>query len=204
MTTIDLIHSIPDDLAETATLKDLLETVRVIDSWEERQAEVLDFIYRLRVVRLIRSKADSDALIEMIRHLDKVTHPRRVSQLNGLKKAYGDRWMAYMDILDTRLAALQSGVPARLLARRNVREILELVLARGEIRRSEIGEAFNLKPANLTRILNMMAAAELIECRVKGREKRVLPGANAGIACPVKPPSHSRRGMSYLNFPKAA
>ena len=62
MTVLDLDNCIPDELAETenATVQQLLETQMSITQWSERQADVLDFIYRARTYRFLRERQPSD------------------------------------------------------------------------------------------------------------------------------------------------
>lgn len=188
MSCIDLIHSIPESLAEAASIDDLTETVMNTDTWEERQAQVLDYIYRQRLVRLIRTAKRGESTLKELRafaeHLDKTTHPSRIKKLHNLTKPYGARWVAYLDILESRVAALESDAPDHLMNRKNVKDILALILENETVSRKHIREKLNLQPANLTRILNMMEASELIESRKVGREKIFSPGANSTECTP--------------------
>ena len=177
MKQIDLLNDSPAAIAESARLEDLLKAVRSIAKWEERHAEVLDHTYRHRLVHLIRSKSAAEGeLQELLDHLDRVTHQRRFAALENLGKRYGSRWLAYMDILDGRLALMRSPVSERWLNRKHVRDILNLVPERGEIPQSRIKEKLDLRPANLTRVLDIMEANELIERRQDGRENLVRLG----------------------------
>jgi hypothetical protein len=211
---IDLIHCIPEELAESARIEDLLETVRGIERWEDRQAEVLDSIYRLRVLRLVR-EGSVDEIRSLNRHLRQVVHRRRREALDRLSKAYGAQWEGYADLLESRLAALSSEVPVALIkGREHVREILRLVF-RGEARtQGEIQRKLALQPANATRVLNLMEANELIKRMKVGREKLIFPGANAerlrgeiegaeeGTGRPAATASAvtgERRGISFLS-----
>lgn len=112
MTNIDLINCAPEALAESALLSDLMESIQKIDRMNDRQAEVLDYIYRHRLVRLLRTvnrgEGSAAELEELYEHLDRVAHPSRLNQLNSLEKPYGARWTAYQDILEHRLAALMN------------------------------------------------------------------------------------------------
>lgn len=86
--------------------------------------------------------------------------------------------------------------------RSRVADILAMVVARGELTQQEIGNHFNLAPANLTRILSMMEANALIERRKTGREKRIVPGVNAARFHPANETAPSaitpHRGSWYL------
>lgn len=201
MSKIDLINSLPEVLAETVALDALLETVKVIDRWEDRHGQVLDHIYRQRLIKLIRTGAPVNDLRALNEHLARVAHPRRLKQLDSLDRAYGARWTAYQDIMESRIAALESNAPKQLLKRAHVLEILNMVVDGSVRTQGDIKRKLDLLPANLTRILNMMESNELIKRKIVGREKRIVPGPNAGRFLPVR---HERRGASYLRLEKAA
>ncbi|MCP4118449.1 MAG: hypothetical protein GY737_24240 [Desulfobacteraceae bacterium] len=209
MSYIDLIHCIPESLAESVSIDDLTETVIKIDAFEERQAQVLDYIYRQRLIRLVCTAKRGQSTVKDLRtfaeHMDKVTLPVRIKKLDHLDKPYGARWTAYLEILESRLAALESDAPYHLMNRKNVKEILELILEKGTVSRKQIKETLNLKPANLTRILNMMETSELIESYTVGREKIYSAGANSSVCNPKIPSinSETKRGASYLRLKEA-
>ncbi len=185
MAIIDLINCVPEALAESAALSDLMESIQEIDHVNDRQAEVLDYVYRHRLVRLLRAvKRGDDAVVELkalYEHLNSVTHPRRLERLNSLEKPYGARWIAYQDILEHRFAALMSEPSKWILKRAHVKRILSFFLSEKSIKQKEIRKRLKLKPANLTRILGMMAANELVNIHTIGREKIVTIGENGEI-----------------------
>ncbi len=205
MANIDLINCAPEALAESTPLSDLMDSIQKIDHVNDRQAEVLDYIYRHRLVRLLRTvnrgEGATPKLEELYEHLDRVTHPRRLNQLNALEKAYGDRWIGYQDILEHRLAALMNQPSKWILERAHVKEILSFVLFEKSIKQKQIRGKLGLKPANLTRILAMMAANELINIHTRGREKIVNIGENGEIFKGIlKPPgSKTPRGSRFLS-----
>ena len=208
MATIDLIHSIPEELAEKASLADLLETSKGIEAWQDRHGQVLDFIYRHRIIRQIRSSATTlAALQELSEHLARVTHPRRRKALDGLNQPYATRWATYRDILETRIAAMCSDAPKQLMQRAHMKEILLLLMSGAVRRQKDVEDAFGLRKANVTRILNLMEANELIVRQAVGREKHLLPGPNAELfsekdgAAAI---NTVRRGSYYLSGKKAA
>ena len=207
MPTIDLKTAVPEILAETASLDDLLAAVKGIEAWDDRQAEILDHAYRFRTAKLLRAADAESEILELITHLDRVAHPRRTAALDGLEKPYASRWRAYVDLLDARLHALQSPAPAMVMRRAHVEKILDLVV-RGEVsNRKELKEKIRLRDANLTRLLNLMEANELIERRAVGREKKILPGAKAGIARQGPKAASApmvERGLSYFRLDSAA
>jgi DNA-binding MarR family transcriptional regulator len=176
MTIIDLENDPAEVLAEGSDFKSLLEAVEDVEKWGDRPAEVLDHVYRQRLIRFIRSEAGEEKLQEMIEHLDRVTRSDRLEALNHLEKAYGERWQAYMDLIDSQLAALSCDAPDMLLKRAHVKEILEMIASGRVDTRKEIQDRLHLRQPNLTRILNMMEANELIETQSVGREKRIRLG----------------------------
>lgn len=175
---LDLIYSMPQQLADNASLDDLLETVSSIDTWQQRHAEVLDYIYLHRVIQLLRNDADEAALSALNKHLAQVAAPGRKTPLNTLGKHYHARWHAYRDMLESRLSSHNSEGPTLLMQREHVPEILQLVI-KGASEQKEIQEQLGLKKANLSRILKMMEAQELIRREKHGRTNFLLPGVNA-------------------------
>lgn len=182
---IDLIYSVPEKLAETVSVNDLSETVFSMENWNDRQAEVLDYVYRQILIRLITTAKRGEETVAELRafaeHLDRATHPSRSKKLESLSKPYGARWTAYLDILGSRLASLESNVPDRVMTLKNVREILAFILEHGTVERKKIQDEFKLKPPNLTRILNTMESSDLIVSCSVGREKLYSAGANGAF-----------------------
>ncbi|MGA2400563.1 MAG: winged helix-turn-helix domain-containing protein [Syntrophobacteraceae bacterium] len=185
METIDLIQCIPEKLAEEANLDRLLQTAKSIDRWEERHAEVLDYIYRYQLIRLLVRRSSEDDLNALNEHLERMLHPRRQEAMQHLGRPYGERWAAYKDILESRLASLHSAAPQEVLKMARVKQILELVLRGGATKQTEIQERLGLKPANLTRVLNVMEANELIDRRKEGRENTIHPGPGTDRLLPA-------------------
>lgn len=177
MKKIDLIYCVPEKLAEEASLDELLHTAKCIEKWEERHAEVLDYIYRQRLIWLLTRRASIDELSAFAEHLERMLHPRRLDAIKHLEKRYAERWMAIKDIAESRLASLRSEAPQQVLNLAHVKEILDLIDSGPARRQSEIEKSLGLRRPNLTRVLNLMEANELIERRSEGREKLVSPGA---------------------------
>ena len=210
MAIIDLDDSIPEELAETADLDDLLETALKTDQWNDRMVQVLDYIYRQRLDHALRF-GRSDEIQTLLEHLDRMTHPRVTDRLDRLETPCKDRWAGFMDLLEDRLTALASPVPEQLMTRSHVTEIVEMVADNDRIYQSDIGKAWNLRPANLTRILNLMEANELIVRRTEGRKKRIELGPLGREFCRGKRDeirgemgeAPERRGISYLKWDQA-
>ncbi len=204
MPPIDLINCVPEILADSADLHDLLTSARKTEKWEERQAEVLDYIYRSRIIQFIRKPPQLDEMQALIEHLDRMTHPTIVKKFAHLTKPYAARWGVYMDLLDSRLSALQSQAPQALLERTHFSEILAMIAPGKYVAQQEIGQRLGLQRANLTRILNLMEANELIERETIGRENRIRLGQNGIKIYQEKEGTSSRqqtkRGSSYLKI----
>ena len=204
MPTIDLSTCIPETLAESADLDDLLDTVRAMESWSDREAEVLDYIYRQRVDKVLRMEEKAEVR-DLLDHLDRVTYPRHIKKLQVLEKPYHGRWTGYMDILEDRLIALESPVPRSLLNKAHVRQILEIVAGEAAGSLASIRDALGLRPANLTRILKLMEANDLIVRRTEGRSKRIMLGpAGRQLTDEIRRPAAQPRGASYLRERPAA
>lgn len=184
MEAIDLIHCVPVKLAEEASLDQLLQTAKSIERWEERHAEVLDYIYRQRLIWMLARRASADELSGLNEHLERMLNSRRLEAMEHLSRPYGERWAAYKDILESRLASLRSRAPQQVLEMAHVQQILDLICSGRATKQSEIKEALGLRAANLTRVLNVMEANDLIERRTDGREKLIQPGPGIERARP--------------------
>ncbi len=207
MSAIDLESAVPEILAETASLDDLLAAVKGVETWDDRKAQILDHVYRYRTDKLLRAADAENGIPELIGHLDRVAHPRRAAALDGLEKPYASRWRTYIDLLDARLHALQSPAPAMVRRRAHVEEILELVVGGAVANRKELRQKTGLGEANLTRLLNLMAANELIVLSAAGREKRIMPGPAIAAAAKAPGPTTDppvERGLSYMQTRQAA
>lgn len=206
MATIDLHTAIPEVLAEavSTSYEELWATVRAIADWDDRQAQVLDHLYRQRLLRLISSREplaqQQEELRTLIDHLERVTHESRSERLNALEQPYATRWETYRDILTSRLAALESQAPGQVRERHHVERILRTIAEAGTIRQQELLETLGLRPANLTRILNILEANLLIERRTVGREKAISLGLAAEDITPQArgAASDTPRGCSYF------
>lgn len=188
MKTIDLVYCVPEKLVEEAGLDQLFQTARSIEKWEERHAEVLDYIYQHRLIKLLTGRSSVDDLSALNQHLELMTHPRLLKKMAHLRMNYGDRWAAYNDVIESRLGFLRSGAPRQVLDMAHVKDILDLVCSSRSIRQAEIQNKLNLKRPNLTRILNVMEVNELIERHAEGKEKIISPGPTLERILPKSEP----------------
>ncbi len=206
---IDLNHCVPQELAQGASLEDLSSAARAIEDWGERPAEVLDYIYRYRLIRLLQTRASLEELRALNEHIRRVLPPSRMGELDRLARPYRERWRVYGEILEARIHSLTSEAPAKVLERKHVRRILELVVTAPR-ERAVLKQALGgIGDPNLTRILKLMEANELIEVRRLGREKRIHLGPNGERFSPNKgapaagggsEAPRERRGSSFFSL----
>lgn len=212
---LDLDTVAPDDLAFRISLKEVLEAIRGRKQWSPRMALVLDYAYCERLLQLVRTGASLEPLRELNEHLALVVHPRRREQLQELGKPYFERWTLLYELTEMRLESLRSEVPAQVLKRKHVREILERLQQEGELSQQRLGEEFELGEANLSRILGLMEANELIDKVPRGNSNNIILGVRGRELMPPKaavphrapesPPAPrpsvtSKRGLDFLDY----
>jgi len=201
---IDFQYAAPQDLAANASLDDLHAAITALPEWDERSAEVLDFVYRTRLVNALLTRRNEDDLLLLSRHLARVANPINHSEISALSQDYYVRWQAYRDLLEGRIAGLHNQPADDILARAHVRDILQ-ALASGQITTQEqLRQHFKLRKANATRILNLMETAGLIIRERQGKQNHLRLGTEAlsiideQAPAPSTGQNHGRRGMSYL------
>lgn len=210
--TLDLETAAPEDVAFHASLADILAAVGARKQWSERMAQVLEYAYCERLLKLVRTGAPLEQLREFNEHLAQVVHPARRALLEGLGKPYFTRWSMLRALLEMRIESLRSDLPAQVLNREHVRDILARVRSAGELSQQQLLEQLGLGKANLSRILSLMEANELIDklprgstnmitLGVRGRELAPPPAPAQLRPPPSSPPTEERRGSSYLSEP---
>lgn len=144
--------------------------------------DAIDYALRHTVVRLLVRAAGEEELADAYDGLRRLVPVEREDEL----AEWVPRWRAFADLLDARLAALAARDSDRVPGLLHAREILDLVANEPGLTQAEICERLKLKPANLSRILGVLEAHEMIERRTVGREKRVHPGrlASGGEGLP--------------------
>ncbi len=205
---IDLVECIPLDLAGAEDLGELLdallETARGVDEWTERHAEVLDFIYRYRLLRLLVSRRPNDGLREDLlvldRHLRQMMAGHQVAAMARLQRSYPDRWATLYDLAADRIEMIESDAPSRLLKRAHVQDILRRVHQGAFRTQADIADCGDFGGApNVTRILNMMERNGLIERHKLGRENHLLLTPEGEQA--VAKLNVERHGYGKKNYP---
>lgn len=206
-----------------APLDELLAAVRGLKEpdWRGYPAQAIDHAHRQRLIRLLVGRAEAADLRDFFEYLSRAAARARRFRVSdgGGATDWAARWLALADVVDLRVAGRRTQAPARALERAHVRELVRVVgdyQARDPegMPQSALGEALGLKKANLTRVLNLLEANELVERRGLGRENRIRLGV-AGRAwteqdrpAPSQVPPQSsatpaqavqKRGIDYLS-----
>ncbi len=163
-------------------------------------AERIDYVLRHTVVRLLVRAAGEEELMGAHGDLRALVPVSREEEL----ERWLPRWRALADVLEARLAVLRNrdmNAPKELL---HGDRVLALVGSEPGLSQREIGRRLDFKPANLSRILGILEAHELIERRSVGREKQVHPGRLAeGLELAGSAEPQVKRGVSYFYRPLA-
>jgi predicted transcriptional regulator len=123
---------------------------------------------------------------------------RASAALSTRNAAYAERLRAFYDLLEMSIATSEVADASEILNRQHVVAILKLLQAAGErpLEKAAIARELGLKPANLSRILHMMANARLVERTTYGKEAHfcmtrdgatALAKREAPAARPVRP-----------------
>jgi predicted transcriptional regulator len=176
---IDFERDDPQALAE-ADLGSLMEALRAVKRWTPRKARVLDYVYRHRVIALLRRAREEDELVPLAEHLRRATHSIRRDKLDALDLPYAARWQAYEAMLESGMSVLRAEswrTKVHSLARSpNGRAVLER-LREGEVaRQKDLEKLLGKKPSYLSQLLDEMESHGLVQRERAGREKRVAIG----------------------------
>lgn len=167
-----LLNRSPEYWAREASLQELQVEVRKLESWTEQAAEVLDFVYVERGMRVLArtqtgSRVDALALAD---HLERVAHDSVRGQLAKLERPYFARWRFMSEIMHR--CALRLDVPHKVLDRKHVRDILLRVhVAGGRIAQGDLTLIPNEGQRSAT--LKLMEQWDLIERRADGTARLV-------------------------------
>jgi len=198
--TLDLDMAAPEDVAFRIPLADILAAVRERKQWSERMAQVLEYAYCERLLKLVRTGAPMEQFEELARHLALVVHPIRKAMMEGLEKPYFTRWSLLRTLLEMRMESLRSDIPQQVLQREHVRDILAHVSEARELTQQQLGEKLGLGKANLSRILSLMEANELIDKLPKGNTNVITLGYRGRE---LTPPPASAEPVKRLGEPVA-
>ncbi len=153
-------------------LEDYADFLRSWRDLRPDRLEAVDYALRHTVVRLLVRAAPEPDLGAAYGALRRLVPVEREPELGE----WLPRWRGFADLLDARRAALAAQDPAAARRLAHSGTILDLVARQAGLTQAAIAQQLNLKPANLSRILGVLEAHELIERRSVGREKRVYPG----------------------------
>lgn len=174
MTVQDISHLLAEGPAQllARSLADYAVLLRSAAELAPEHLEAVDYALRNQVVRLLVRAADEQELEPAYDALRRMVPIEREAEL----ARWETRWRAFADLLDARLAALVSAQPEAARRFAHAAEILALVGEEPGLTQAEVGERLGLKPANLSRVLGVLEAHELIERRRVGRNKEIQPG----------------------------
>lgn len=149
---------------------------------QDRHLRAMDHVLRHHVLRLLVQRAPPAELEAAEDTIRRLWPSRRAADV----AAWAPRWLAWADLLGSRRAVLREQDPARVRRLAHAAELLALVAREPGLSQVAIGERLALKAANLSRILNLLEANDLLVRREVGREKRVYPLADAAPALPAR------------------
>lgn len=167
-----LLERSPEYWAREATIEELQEQVRNLPAWNEQVAEVLDFAYVERSMRVLsRTQIGArDEALALADHLERVAHDSARAELAKLRRPYHARWRMLSEIMNR--CALRLEVPHKVLGRKHVREILlHLYNAGGRVAQSELTMIPNEGQRSAT--LKLMEQWDLVERRADGTARIV-------------------------------
>lgn len=167
-----LLNRSPEYWAREATLQELQAEVRKLESWTEEVAQVLDFAYVERGMRVLgRTHAGSrEEAIALADHLARVAHDSVRAKLDELERPYFARWRLLGELMHR--CAMRLDVPHKVLDRKHVRDILlRLHAAGGRIAQGDLTLIPNEGQRSAT--LKLMEQWDLVERRAEGTTRIV-------------------------------
>ncbi|MBF0157010.1 MAG: hypothetical protein HQL57_07495 [Magnetococcales bacterium] len=166
---------------DPAALAWILDVVDELPEWDDHVAALLDFAFRMRLARLLRTHAGDGEFRKLNRTIRRVAHPIREKKLNALDVPYAVRWQVLVDLLEDRLAVMNREIPELVRSRRWVREILERIRHGQEVSQRDLLRSLpeEVEEANLSRILTLMEGWELVIRHRRKKEKFVSLGPRA-------------------------
>lgn len=181
---IDLERGDPHQLVDSP-LDELREALPPEGAWSERKSESLDYAIAHRVLRALRCDAEHPELLAL---LEVIHDAAAIARDEPGMSEWSLRWRGIARVVDARIGTLSNQRWQPLLKYQHVVPIVETVRAHEGITQQAL---LNMLPEvksapNLTRVLNMMEANELIVRRKQGRENSLYLGRNAPP--PKQPP----------------
>jgi hypothetical protein len=167
-----LLGKSPEYWAREATIDELQDQVRNLVTWTEQVAEVLDFAYVERSMRVLSrtQTVARDEAIALADHLERVAHDSVRAELSKLRRPYHSRWRMLAEIMHRCATRLE--VPHKILGRKHVREILlYLYSAGGRVAQGDLTIIPNEGQRSAT--LKLMEQWDLVERRAEGTARIV-------------------------------
>jgi CRP-like cAMP-binding protein len=163
-----LLQEGPGELLERQ-LDDYRTLLREAREVRFEHLDAIDYAVRHWLIRLLVSNASSEELEDTYSTLRRLVPVTREEDLADWKK----RWSAFADLLETRVAIRANQRPEQALKLAHAEDILRVIEDEPGISQAEIGDRLGLKRANLSRILHVLEANELVDRRTVGREKHL-------------------------------
>lgn len=178
---IDLNRVVPAWLALEPGLHDILKAVNAIrpDQWQRRLADVLDFAYRVRFVRVMMNHPSTEEMEELALHLEDVADdPVRAAKLDSLEKPYASRWRMLRNVLEDRLAVRELAVPELIVKR--LRPILKKIRKAGCLSQQQFLDSVDLVKVDKSRTISLLENWELVTRDKMAKEQWFFLGPRAG------------------------
>lgn len=158
----------PEHWARHATLDELWSAIRAVRAWSEEVAQLVDFAFQERCVRLLGRQqgaieGDADALSDLI---ERTAHDGDRDALDALERPYAARWRLMAELVQR--FALRLEVPRSVLARKHVAELLvALHRAGGRLPQRELAPIIG-NEGQRSATLKLMEEWDLIERTADG------------------------------------
>lgn len=151
------------------SLNDLLQAIDCIVIWTDHHGEVLEYAYRFRIRALLRTGGSAEDCRALEDHLARVVHDGRKDTLNSLDRPYHALWTNHREMLEDRIAEIESGpeIAKEILATyddaQEIFTAVRLTKRRGElISREELVELTHIDGGRLAHLVDMMVSNELL------------------------------------------
>lgn len=155
-------------LGDPRLLKSLPRAIKNVDAWSNEVDKRIDAISRASVRQLSRSSRDLDLVRSVVRTLRLAS-----TLLSERSPGLMVRIETYADLAEDYLAESRDFPVQKILKKKHVSNILDLLVAQGSVRRKELMDEIGIEEANTTRLLNAMESAGLVERQIAGRTKLI-------------------------------
>lgn len=186
---IDFSHLDPARLVDTAAPNDVVDAVGRIDASMQFEVEALDYVHQHWVLRALRERTDADHLQRLRTLADHLRLAAGTNEdvLDGFDPPFAKQWRALAALVDHRIELTETQDVDEALQREHVRTILEVIGKHGSLASQDqllahLGRRqIAMGKANLSRILKLLEATELIAREKIGQRNAIVPGINMPI-----------------------